>query len=1779
MERQEGAVGTNESSVTATLISYRRLRRKLDISLMKLREVRDQGIRAVSEPSQMPYFKGMMRSLDKYMQETDHIWEQLSELNEEDGAETLLTKEDRDLYAKALRYFHEASGAAESFPTMSRVSCELNNTNFMEKSHVPRKSHPAIPIPKFDGDILKWRHFKDKFESLIVQDDNLTDIDRFHYLSGALEGAAEAIVENLPITSANFAIAWKTLNDTYDNPRIMASTYLDQFIEAKPIPSNASASSIRLLISQLTKAVSAFNTFQIADPLQFVFFHLAKRCLDKNTQDVFEWEHRDTLFPTFEQLIMFLKSRCEIQELNSGSRFNSEASTGMQAKVNNSRNNRFTVRPQGNKRFGLHPPLATCATSAVGQNNVVAHSSPGIPQPSPCPSSLEDPPCPVCRERHRTYSCEKFRAMPVDQRIAALKDWSGCRNCLRDGHVTKNCRSRWKCKYCRSRHHTLLHQQTNPTVTVATTQALEIPYERKHEKCTAESTKLSALLGTAVALVKGEQQESLMVRMVIDSASHVSFLTRRVAMELGIPIQSCSVEVSGIANTPIMGYKGVGTCTLISPKFPDAQYTTKMIIVDTLMTPQPPVALPRNMYEPYLHYELADPEFWKPREIDCLLGCDLFADILTGDLESVPNKSAKLLGTVFGFVVIGRVADIPECSDTLSSMLVYSQPILDSDLHLQLQRFWEIEEPTKATIMRREDQECEEYFKRTVSRSPTGRYIVNLSFRNDRPKPYGLRCAALRRLTHLEAKLEKHPKFRELYNAFMEEYLHLQHMEEATSTGSCLIPHHGVFKGSPLNSKLRVVFDASAPTSQGSLNEHLWTGPKLQNDLITILLNFRRHRYAFTMDIEKMYRQILVHPKDRLYQHILWRFDTSQAVREYELKTLSYGLACAPYLALRVIRQLIEDEGDKFPSAANALRHDMYVDDIATGAATIHEAKELLRQLVLLLNAGEFPLSKWASNCPQLLEDVVLTKPMHEPENDNTCRDLTPEDFIKILGLQWEQRQDVFSFKIDLPPPVLTKRGLLSTIAKIYDPLGFVGPVVIMLKILLQKSWLEKSDWDSSLSDDIRDQLQDVHKELPHLGTLRIPRLVLKGYCTHLLAFADASERAYCATIYLRTCSEEGANSMLLISKTKVAPVKHQSVPRLELCAALLTSNLMNSLQGFIHKLPSVTNILFFTDSKIVLGWLCKPHERMPTFVANRVARILETTDPQNWYHVRTDENPSDIGSRGMLPTLLTSSSLWFHGPKWILNDPRTWKLQRECEYSEVHYPTLMSVATTVSAEPLWMDKFSSYIRLVRVTAWMLRFAHNTKHSKRRWSKLLSLQEIREAEKACCMVVQHAHFGKNSDDPSRPIPKELKPLSPFKDEHGLLRVGGRLKNAPVPAASKHPILLPPKVHLSRLIVRHYHQSTLHPGPTLLTAIIRSKYWIIGLRNVSRQVCRECVVCRRAEAPTCQPKMGCLPSSRFNMGRAFLHMGLDFGGPFILRESLRRKAQTSKAYLCLAICLSTRAVHLEAVSSLSTTAFLAALDRIVGRRGLPAVIYSDNGTNFVGAANQLKALYRWLADEEVRDAVHSFAIGKGIDWQFIPPHAPHFGGLWEAGIKSAKRLLRSVYGEAQLTYEEFSTLLVKVEAAMNSRPLCPLSSDPNEIDYLSPAHFLIGSSLLSPPEPYLLDQRENYNQRWNMVNRMSQHFWQRWRKEYLSILQTRSKWQRPGVNLAVGDLVFVRDDRVPRLRWPRGRVINIHPGNDDIVRVATVQTNNAIYKRPVNHLVPLFVKDDSGSSKE
>ncbi|XP_017796726.1 PREDICTED: uncharacterized protein LOC108577994 [Habropoda laboriosa] len=951
------------------------------------------------------------------------------------------------------------------------------------------------------------------------------------------------------------------------------------------------------------------------------------------------------------------------------------------------------------------------------------------------------------------------------------------------------------------------------------------------------------------------------------------------------------------------------------------------------------------------------------------------------------------------------------------------------------------------------------------------------------------------------------------------------------------------------------------PRIRCHLNDTLHIGPKIQDDLLHILLRFRIHRYVITGDIEKMYRQFIVRPEDRKYQRILWR-DRDGTIKTFQLNTVTFGLSAAPYLAIRSLTQLARDEAHRFPLASEILQRDFYVDDALTGTATKKEALALREDITQLLKSARLNVRQWASNDRDLLQGLSefdVNRKLHLGESST----------LKTLGIVWNSATDFihYAVKTTTSTPQITKRHISSEIARIYNPLGLLGPVIIIAKLLLQQIWILKADWDESLPMDIHTQWTQYYTQLPLLNNATFNRKTIINAASkiQLHGFYDASEKAYGACVYLRSidaCSNVQVN--LLLSKSKVAPLRKHSLPRLELCGALLLVTLITIVRTALH--IDISNIFLWSDSTIVLHWINTSPHVLKTFVANRVAEIQRKIEDAQWRHVGTSENPADLISCGQSPEEFLQPSIWQHGPTWLSKEEIYWPLWILTPMDDIpEQKTTICLASTLIDYSI-LERYSSWGKLIRIIAYCLRWKH-----RHRSGGCLTVAERNYAHNTIIKMLQHQYFAKDihhlSDDKKPEVNRKLRPLNPFTDQNGILRVGGRLKHSFMPFSQKHPIILP-KAHLTTKIIEHEHRTQLHAGVQTTLYAIRRCYWPIDGRSQVWSVLKKCVRCCRANPPPVEYIMGNLPAARITESRPFTHVGVDYCGPFYIKEKRHRNRKQIKVYVAVFICLAVKAVHLELVSDITSEAFLAALRRFISRRGFCAHIYSDNDTNFTGANNELRELQKMLRAEEHQQSLTEFLTERSIQWHFIPPQTPHFGGLWEAAVKSFKYHLKRVANTVTFAFEDLYTLITEIEAILNSRPLTPISADSNDLLVLTPGHFLIGDSLTSLPEFDFREVPTNSLSNWQHIQKLKQHFWTRWHREYLNELTNRSKWTSGGHKIKEGSIVLLREDHVPSMHWPLGRVVRTHPGPDGIVRTVTMKTATKELDRNVKRLVPL-----------
>ncbi|XP_054257068.1 uncharacterized protein LOC128982054, partial [Macrosteles quadrilineatus] len=728
-----------------------------------------------------------------------------------------------------------------------------------------------------------------------------------------------------------------------------------------------------------------------------------------------------------------------------------------------------------------------------------------------------------------------------------------------------------------------------------------------------------------------------------------------------------------------------------------------------------------------------------------------------------------------------------------------------------------------------------------------------------------------------------------------------------------------------------------------------------------------------------------------------------------------------------------------------------------------------------------------------------------------------------------------------------------------------------LLKMYIEREHKIRKNSKFDLGDRVRittkkDVWSTFVNELPEIENLEIGRYISLSDAVNiqLHGFSDASELGFAGCVYLRTENPQGSIYVnLLIAKSRVAPLKRITIPRLELCGAHILAKLLHYCVDQLSDRYKIDSVTAWSDSTVALSWIHTPSHRLKLYVANRVAQIQELTPSCIWKHISTLENPADVASRGLTPSLLIHNKLWWSGPTWLKSSSDSWPQPSshlpEEELPEIKTTTLNLLTIAEDQDLKFINKFSSWTKLLHVMGYVLRFISCLK-TKQRITHSLTLEELEVSNKRICWLVQRESFSEdiNSLSKKNVCSSRIQRLSPFMDDEGLLRVGGRLKHSELPYSAKHQIILPKDHFVVNLIIDYHHRIFLHCGPTQLQAVLREKYWILSARSIIRSRIFKRLRCFRMKPKPNTPLMGDLPSPRVVATRPFNVTGVDYAGPFTVKLYVLKRLQPIKVYLCLFVCFATKAVHLEVVSDLSSEAYIAALTRFISRRGSVKEIHSDCGTNFVGAAAALHKCFNNLLCNPV---THRFAEENNISFKFLPPHAPHQGGLWERAVRSAKHHLHRVIGGQILTYEEFITLVSRVEAILNSRPLTPLSGDPNDLESLTPGHFLTGGPLKSMVEPQYDETSCNRLRRWQLVQAFSQHIWTRWSQEYLHTLQHHSKWTSKTENLKIGDLVVIHEPNTPPLQWKLARITAVSPGADGIVRVVHLRTATGNFSRP------------------
>jgi hypothetical protein len=1548
---------------------------------------------------------------------------------------------------------------------------------------------PKVEIKKFGGEVTEWLSWWNQFQR-IHEDQELHDADKFQYLSQSMVERSKAadLIRVYPQTGENYNKAVKALQDRFGKPKVLKRVYVRELLKMI-IYNSRGKLKIGATFDQLEAHLKALESLGItADQMDVILFPMVESCLPDEI--LLAWqrsqnygrEDREADPPKteFDFLIEFVKQEVE----NEGQR--ELAHSGFEVS-----SHQRSREPWKDKRNNDLP------TAASLQN------------------SVESKECSFCgKTGHRSQDCFKGKEMSMEERRAAVMLRGSCFKCLRKGHLARNCSSKVECSACTKSHYLIMCPDSEVSSA-----------SRKESTCTSDQgtsvnsnsnqiTKMrEVLMKTVHVHVKGTNGKVLEVRLLFDEGSQRSYVKTSVAEKL-----KCRVVGNLVLQNNLFG----GHRTADTPhKLYDVQLQgiesrevmQLNLINEDIICSSCPTIPPGPWMDELSRENIIVSDSWaRTPEVEILIGSDLWGALMTGQMKKL-NCGLIAVESIFGWTLSGEIPRQDTAACNVISLLTQGD--------LSIQDMWKLETigiQDQAEQISREDfdSEVKKRLQQNSTRELDGRYVVRLPWIDESIRIPSNEGVAEKRLIRATEKLKTQGEYQNYDKIFRDwETEGIIEKCRMRSDNEVFLPHRPVFKPESLTTPVRPVFDASCKVGKNrSLNQCLEKGPNMLELIPAILLRFREKKIGVVADIRKAFQMIGVAEEDRNFQKFLWwEDDNKKILKHYRHSRVVFGMNCSPFILAAILELHLDRVTTEDRKVAEMLKNSLYVDNVVISLDDEEQMKEFQKKAIAIFEDAKMELRQWESSL------------------DNS-RELASTN---VLGLKWLKEEDLLTCNVPKVKDfegMITKRKVLSVVSQVFDPIGYLCPGVLHPKILLQNSWAQNLDWDKEWRQEESQMFRNWLEELPFLGKICIPRCVF-GECqrelTQIHTFCDANR------VFARVKMGDEVVVQLLAAKSRLSPLdkkrnKKVTIPRLELMGCLIGSRLATMVKESM-KMDTLP-VYFWSDSTTALAWI-RREEGWGTFVGNRSREIKRSTRAEDWRHVPGNLNPADLPSRGCSPKDLLDSK-WWEGPSWLkLNEdfwPKREDLPDEDEVTKEMKKTVTSLATGVKMSP----RFSSFLKNVRVAAWIRRFLNNCKPEAKIKTPTLSLEEIRRAEVDVIRKVQECH---------NKVLCEIKNLKIMKMTDGLLHVDTKITARDDTISFRTPILLPKDDPVVHQLIEYVHKSNCHAGVQFVLGRIREKYWIPQGRKTVSKIINRCVVCKRHNGKGIVCESAPLPKNRTQAQFAFQTTGVDLAGPLILKGG-------RKAWIVIYTCAVYRWVVLDIVDSISTEQFLESLLKFTWTVGRPSTICSDNGTNFVGAHNLLRKVN-----------LDKLSV-NGINWIFNPPTA----AWWERLIRTLKELLRKMIGAAKLTRKELEKCLWSISYTINNRPLTTLTEDVNDMTPLTPAMFMRDLQYVGLPEMDEItskDLREAYQRKTGLRKALDNRF----RKEYLGALVQRKNetWKVP---LQVGDVVLIGADNKKRYEWPLGRVVELYPGRDGNIRVAKLRTNSGVFLRPLQRLYPL-----------
>ena len=1601
---------------------------------------------------------------------------------------------------------------------------------------------PRVELQVFSGDPLRWHEFISAFDANVDKVCSDPDVKLTRLLQYTSATAKNSIRGCLLIGGKKgYDQAREILSSRFGNPHVVTKRIVENLKCGKPIKSPQDTQQFAddlgnayLILSQLdmlNEINSQSDVFQIAERFPGYVQNRWKRKAVKINK-------AEGHYPKFEDFVEFVKDHAE--------------------EINDPYYGHQNTNRQEAQRSGKHAAASNAAQSGKTNSRNAQSSSSGqnVKQKTVRPEA----PCVLCSQPHRLWSCTQFKAFNPRERYLLVVQHKLCHNCLQ-AHETSSCSKRSVCSVpgCNLKHTKFIHggDQDN---------------SRTNNENNATVTNCKVVSGTCMPVVPVTVNGHTKVFCLLDGGSSNSFCTRDLAKSLGIRGEPREINLNTVDNSVSVQTEMVNLN--IAAENGETLNMPGTFIIDNI-----PSACAQVDKSAYAHLrELDDlPAYQGHVKIDLLIGQDNAEALIPLDVRKGKPGDPFAVRTVLGWTLNGKLRDSKVNKSVISNYVTLS------GVEEDVSKLWEIETEglVKENAWSQDDKLVIDMWDREHVKVD-GHYELGIPWENiDEPVPNNFHIAKARLDWLFKKKFKPRDDLKQKYDVEIETLLAEGYAEEVSDEEFhnpkyprvWYLPHHSV-ESEKKPGRVRVVFDCASKFGGKSFNDRCKQGPNNLNRLQSVLLRFRTHPHALQADIRAMYNQVRLPVRDRDMARFLY-YTNDGKLKCFRLATHFFGGIFCSASSTWALRRTVEDSEQVRPLVAKTIRDDFYVDDCLTSQPTTADIADVAVGICEVCDEGKFYIHKMVSTCQQvheLVDEERLGKEVRD-------KPIGPDTEGRALGVKWNIGSDTFEFEVKCSAvESLTRRQMLSIVSAIFDPLGLIGPLVLPGKLLFQEVTASKLKWDDVVPDTIKVRWDAWIGSLTSVQEVKIPRCFRPGEFSdsymEIHHFADSSGKAYGCCSYVRCTSKTGrVHVQLICSKCRVAPIKQVTIPRLELQAAVTAVKIDEMLKRELN--IQFDKTYFWTDSEIVLKYICNDSLRFHVYVGNRVGVIRRHSDKSEWNFISGKVNPADLVSRGESFHKFDMDT-WLNGPAFLHDYQASWPKQPniskshlsiedpEVKKAEVYVGAMDTTPVQgeqcVRSDPLdvIMNHYSSWYRMKRAVAWWLRLRDTLRGNRHKGN--LTTDEVRQAGIVLIKKSQSQSYGTEVRllKAGKCIPKSssLTKLCPFVDDDGLLCVGGRLKEAPL--VSKHPCIISDKHVLAKAIVRDFHDTS-HLGVEWTLSNIRTRFWIVRARRVIKGIARTCVTCKRLRGKPCTQLMGQLPGERVESGKApFTYCAIDIFGPYWVKYGRGEV----KRYGCLYTCLSIRAIHVEVLETLDTQSFINAFRRFSARRGLPEVVYSDNGTNLSSGEAELRRSMQDLSQGEIQ----SYAVKRDITWHFIPPTASHMGGVYERMIGTFKKVMRAILPRSvRLTHEILTTIFAESEAIVNGRPLVRMD---DSLSALTPNHLLLLRQGPSIPPGKFDQDGTNYRKRWRYVQHLADQFWKKWVKSYLPELQQRTKWTDVNPNIKVNDLVMIVDQPMPRYLWPLAIVKEINAGRDGLVRSVRVRTRTTELVRPITKIVLL-----------